>query len=108
MLDAWGGDVQQLAQVDLAPLTGREALALAALLAKYPAMLSAAAADFAPHDIGFYLRELAASYHSYYDAERILVPEEPVKLARLALVSAVAQVIKNGLALLGVGAPRKM
>ena len=105
---AWGGDVQQLVQVDLAPLASREALALAALLAKYPAMLSAAAADFAPHDIGFYLRELAASYHSYYDAERILVPEEPVRLARLALVSAVAQVIKNGLALLGVSAPRKM
>ncbi|MEO9101043.1 MAG: arginine--tRNA ligase [Burkholderiaceae bacterium] len=108
VLGAWGGDEQQLAHVDLAPLTSREALALAALLAKYPAMLSAAAADFAPHDIGFYLRELAASYHSYYDAERILVPEEPVRLARLALVSAVAQVIRNGLALLGVGAPRKM
>ena len=108
VLDAWGGDVAQLAQVDLSPLTGCEALALAALLAKYPTMLSAAAADFAPHDIGFYLRELAASYHSYYDAERILVPEEPVRLARLALVSAVAQVIRNGLALLGVGAPRKM
>ncbi len=108
VLAAWGGDEQRLAQVDLAPLTGREALALAALVARYPAMLSAAAADFAPHDIGFYLRELAASYHSYYDAERILVPEEPVRLARLALVSAVAQVIRNGLALLGVGAPRKM
>ena len=108
VLDAWGGDPAQLAAVDLAPLTGREALALAGLLARYPAMLSAAAADFAPHDIGFYLRELAASYHSYYDAERILVPEEPVRLARLALVAAVAQVIRNGLALLGVDAPRKM
>ena len=108
VLEAWGGDAQQLAQVELAPLTGREALALAALLSRYPAMLRAAAADFAPHDIGFYLRELAASYHSYYDAERILVPEELVRLARLALVSAVAQVIRNGLALLGVDAPRKM
>jgi arginyl-tRNA synthetase len=71
-------------------------------------MLAAAARDFAPHDVTFYLRELAAAYHSYYDAERILVDEAPVRLARLALVAATAQVLRNGLALLGVDAPRKM
>ena len=71
-------------------------------------MLAVAARDFAPHDITFYLRELAASYHSYYDAERILVDQEPVKLARLALVAACAQLLHNGLAILGVSAPRKM
>jgi arginyl-tRNA synthetase len=71
-------------------------------------MLADAARDFAPHDVTFYLRELAASYHSYYDAERILVDEEPVRLARLALVAATAQVLRNGLALLGVDAPRTM
>jgi arginyl-tRNA synthetase len=47
-----------------------------AALAKYPEMLAAAAPDFAPHDVTFYLRELAAAYHSYYDAERILVDDE--------------------------------
>ena len=78
------------------------------LLAKYPEMLTAAATDFAPHDVTFYLRELAASYHSYYDAERILVEDEVVKHARLALVAAVAQVLQNGLAVLGVSAPQKM
>jgi arginyl-tRNA synthetase len=78
------------------------------LLAKYPEMLTAAAQDFAPHDVTFYLRELAACYHSYYDAERILVDDEAVKLARLALVAATAQVLQNGLAVLGVSAPRKM
>jgi arginyl-tRNA synthetase len=78
------------------------------LLAKYPDMLSAAADGFAPHDVTFYLRELAACYHSYYDAERILVEDEAVKLARLALVSATAQVLHNGLAVLGVSAPQKM
>jgi arginyl-tRNA synthetase len=77
------------------------------LLATYPAMLAAAARDFAPHDVTFYLRELAASYHSYYDAERILVDDDAVKKARLALVSATAQVLHNGLAVLGVSAPQK-
>jgi arginyl-tRNA synthetase len=51
---------------------------------------------------------LAASYHSYYDAERILVEEEPLKLARLALVAACAQVLQNGLKILGVSAPEQM
>jgi len=99
---------RELASVDLSPLTSPAAQALMLLLAKYPAMLAAAARDFAPHDVTFYLRELAASYHSYYDAERILVDEEAVKLARLALVSATAQVLHNGLAVLGVSAPQKM
>ena len=77
-------------------------------LAKYPEMLRAAAEDFAPHDVTFYLRELASAYHSYYDAERILVDEVGVRNARLALVAATAQVLHNGLAVLGVDAPGKM
>ena len=108
VLAAWGGDRARLAQVDLSPLDSPQAQALMLLLAKYPEMLSAAAADFAPHDVTFYLRELAANYHSYYDAERILVDDETVKLARLALVAATAQVLHNGLAVLGVSAPQKM
>ena len=88
--------------------TSPQAQALMLLLAKFPEMLSHAAAGFAPHDVAFYLRELAACYHSYYDAERILVDDEAVKLARLALVAATAQVLHNGLAVLGVSAPRKM
>jgi len=108
VLAAWGGDVATLAGVDLSPLQSPAAQALMLLLAKYPDMLTAAAKDFAPHDVTFYLRELAASYHSYYDAERILVDDEPVKQARLALVAATAQVLHNGLEILGVSAPRKM
>jgi arginyl-tRNA synthetase len=108
VLAAWGGDRQALGAVDLAPLDSGPAQALMLLLAKYPEMLTAAAEDFAPHDVTFYLRELAASYHSYYDAERILVDDEPVRLARLALVAATAQVLHNGLAVLGVSAPQKM
>jgi len=108
VLAAWGGDAASLKDVDLSPLQSPASQALLLQLAKYPAMLTAAAKDFAPHDVTFYLRELAASYHSYYDAERILVDDEPVKLARLALVAATAQVLHNGLAVLGVSAPRKM
>ncbi|MDM0051042.1 arginine--tRNA ligase [Variovorax sp. J22R115] len=108
VLAAWGGDAATLKDVDLSPLQSPASQALLLQLAKYPAMLTAAAKDFAPHDVTFYLRELAASYHSYYDAERILVDDEPVKRARLALVAATAQVLHNGLAVLGVSAPRKM
>jgi arginyl-tRNA synthetase len=108
VLAAWGGDVGTLEDVDLSPLQSTASQALLLQIAKYPAMLTAAAKDFAPHDVTFYLRELAASYHSYYDAERILVDDEPVKLARLALVAATAQVLHNGLAVLGVSAPQKM
>jgi arginyl-tRNA synthetase len=108
VLAAWGGDVATLKGMDLSALDSPQAQALMLLMAKYPDMLANAATGFAPHDVAFYLRELAASYHSYYDAERILVDDEVVKLARLALVAATAQVLHNGLKMLGVDAPQKM
>ena len=108
VLTSWGGNVTTLQGVDLSALQGPQAQALMLQLAKYPEMLTAAAQDFAPHDVTFYLRELASAYHSYYDAERILVDDEATKLARLALVAATAQVLHNGLAVLGVSAPQKM
>jgi len=108
VLASWGGDVGTLVQADLSPLSGPQAQALMLKLAQYPAMLTAAAQDFAPHDVTFYLRDLASLYHSYYDAERILVDDEKVRTARLALVAATAQVLHNGLKVLGVSAPSKM
>ena len=112
VLAAWqeqgGSGVAELAGADLSALDGPQAQALMLQLSKYPEMLTAAAADEAPHDVTFYLRDLAASYHSYYDAERILVDDMAVKKARLALVAATAQVLHNGLAVLGVSAPRRM
>ncbi len=98
----------RLAQADLSPLDSPAAQALMLELARYPEVLTAAAIDFAPHDITFYLRDLAASYHSYYDAERILTEDLQVRSARLALVAATAQVLKNGLRILGVSAPEHM
>jgi arginyl-tRNA synthetase len=108
VLAAWGGDAAGLSGADLSPLDSPQAQALMLMLARYPEMLREAALDFAPHDVTFYLRELAATYHSYYDSERILVGDERVRNARLALVAAAAQVLHNGLAVLGVSAPRKM
>ncbi|XAH23420.1 arginine--tRNA ligase [Xylophilus sp. GW821-FHT01B05] len=108
VLAGWGGDRATLTDAGLAPLDTPAAQSLMLQLAKYPEMLTAAAKDFAPHDVTFYLRDLAAAYHSYYDAERILVDDLPTKTARLALVAAVAQVLHNGLAVLGVSAPAKM
>ena len=112
VLRAWadkdGGQVARLASVDLSALDSAPAQALMLQLAKYPTMLTAAATDFAPHDVTFYLRDLAAAYHSYYDAERILVDDVATKEARLALIAATAQVIANGLAVLGVSAPTQM
>ncbi len=112
VLAAWRekdrGDIARLQGADLSPLESPQAQALMLLLAKYPDMLTAAAQDFSPHDVTFYLRELGAAYHSYYDAERILVDDVRVKTARLALVAATAQVLHNGLAVLGVSAPVKM
>jgi len=77
-------------------------------LAEFPELVQAAAEEFAPHAIAFYLRELAGEFHSYYNAERILLDDERVRAARLALCAAVRQVLANGLALLGVSAPEKM
>ncbi|MDC1458443.1 arginine--tRNA ligase [Burkholderiaceae bacterium] len=108
VLAAWGGDRSVLVAADLSVLDGVQAQALLMQLAKYPDMLRDAATGMAPHDVAFYLRDLAASYHSYYDAERILVEDERVKTARLALVAASAQVLRNGLSILGVDAPERM
>ncbi|WP_317201987.1 arginine--tRNA ligase [Janthinobacterium sp.] len=108
MLEQWGGDEATLAGVDLAPLTAPSEATLLATLAAYPDALARAQAELGPHQIAFYLRELAANLHSFYFAERVLVDDEALKLARLALVVATRQVLRNGLALIGVSAPNKM
>jgi arginyl-tRNA synthetase len=104
----WGGDPARLARAALAPLENARELALAQRLAEFPELVLAAARDLAPHALAFYLRELAAEFHSYYNAERILVEDAPLREARLALCAAVRQALANGLALLGVTAPEKM
>ena len=97
-----------LADADLAPLTSPYEQALLRRLADVPAELAAAARDVAPHQVTFYLKDLAQEFHSYYNAERFLVDDEKVRRARLALAVASGQVLKNGLAVLSISAPEQM
>jgi arginyl-tRNA synthetase len=108
MLEQWGGDAATLVNADLSPLTAPREATLLATLAAYPEMLERALGELGPHQVAFYLRELAGELHGYYNAERVLVDDEALKLARLALVAATRQVLRNGLALIGVSAPDKM
>jgi len=104
----WGGDTDALKTVPLTTLTEERELSLMKRLAEYPDIVSLAAREFAPHQVAYYLRELAGEFHGYYNSTRFLVAEEPVKLARLALATATRQLLRNGLSLLGVSAPEKM
>jgi arginyl-tRNA synthetase len=93
----------------VALLTAPSEITLMLKLGEYPEMLSRAAADLAPHDVAFYLRDVASAFHSYYAAERFLLDDNAeLTHARLALLAATRQVLRNALALLGVSAPDKM
>jgi len=108
VLAQWGGDEALLAQADLARLDNPRELALIGMLGEFPEVIEAAAADLAPHAIAFYLKDLAAEFHSYYNAERMLVDDAALRDARIALAAAVRQVIRNGMAILGVSCPQSM
>ncbi|HEY0845611.1 MAG TPA: arginine--tRNA ligase [Noviherbaspirillum sp.] len=108
VLAQWGGDETTVSGVDLSPLTSPREAALLAKLAEYPEMLQKALDELGPHQVAFYLRDLAAELHSYYNAERVLVDDESTRMARLALLLATRQVLRNGLALIGVSAPARM
>lgn len=89
-------------------LDSPKALALCSSLATYPGILAQAAEEFAPHLIAFYLRDLAAAFHGFYNADRVLVDDPVLRQARLLLLVATACVLKSGLSILGVRAPNKM
>ena len=108
VLSQWSGVAADLEKVDLAPLVSEQALGLCASLSEFPEIIQAAATDYAPHQIAFYLKDLAGLFHSWYNAERIIVEDVTEKEARLALTLAVKHVLANGLELLGVSAPHTM
>jgi len=108
VLGQWGGDAAELAGAATGALTGGHELALLNLLGDYPGVVESAARELSPHLIAYYLKDLAGDFHSYYNAEQFLVADSSLRMARLALVSAVRQVLHNGLTLLGVGCPKKM
>ena len=101
-------DAASLTGADLSQLVAEAELALLQKLAEYPDIVQSAARELSPHLIAFYLKDLAALFHSYYNGTRFLVDDAATRDARLALAGAVRQVIVNGLALLGVSAPEKM
>jgi arginyl-tRNA synthetase len=108
VLGQWGGDVAMLSRVEVSALESDYERALLQRLIDYPQVIESAAEDLTPHLIAFYLKELAADFHGYYSASRFLVDEADITQARLALIAAVSQVMRNGLTLLGVSAPEKM
>ena len=108
VLRTWGGDESTLPGVDVSALTSARELTMLNLMGEFPEMVGNAASEFAPYQVGVYLRELAGAFHSYYNAERVLVADGAARIARLALIVAVRQVLQNGLGLLGVTAPESM
>ncbi|MCC7546879.1 MAG: arginine--tRNA ligase [Burkholderiales bacterium] len=108
VLEEWGGDVGDLETVALSALDSPAELALLRELMEFPQVIEDAAHELAPHALAFYLKQLAAAFHSYYNSVRFLVEESSQREARLALVLGVRHVLRNGLRLLGVSAPEKM
>ena len=94
--------------VDLSPLTAPEEQALIKRLLDYPNVVAGAARALEPHRVAYWLSELAGLFHPYYKTHRVIQDDRRLTLARLALCAAVGQVVANGLALLGVGAPESM
>ena len=108
VLNQWGGDSVALAEADLSLLANPRELAIANQLGQFREVIESAARDLAPHMIAFYLKDLAGEFHGWYNAERMLVDDAALRDARVALAAAVRQVIRNGLAILGVSCPESM
>jgi arginyl-tRNA synthetase len=108
VLEQWGEDEARLDGAELEALASEEELHILRLLMDYPAIIEDAARDLAPHLVAFYLKDLAAAFHSYYNSTHFLVDDERVKVARLSLILTVRQLLASGLRLLGVRAPTKM
>ena len=103
-----GGDLAALKHADLARLSAPSEATLLLKLAEYPDMLASATETLAPHDVAFYLREVASTFHSYYAAERFFADDAELTRSRMALLAATRQVLRNALAMIGVSAPDSM
>lgn len=108
VLDEWSGDAAQLRDASLGQLDSAMESAILRQLIDFPQIVEDAARDLAPHVVAFYLKDLAAAFHSYYNSVRFLVDDTRLRDARLALIWAIRQVLRNGLTMLGVSAPDKM
>lgn len=108
VMEQWGGNPAELVNADLTPLVEEQELQILQRLLDYPEQIEGAARELAPHLLAFYLKDLAGAFHSYYNSTRLLAEEDRTRLARLALAAAIRQVLRNGLQILGVGAPDRM
>jgi arginyl-tRNA synthetase len=108
VMEQWGGNPATLVNADLTPLVEEQELQMLQKLLDYPEQIEGAASELAPHLLAFYLKDLAGGFHSYYNSTRLLVEDDRIKLARLALAAAIRQALRNGLEILGVGAPDRM
>lgn len=108
VIKQWGGDIAQLNNIPIDGLKSSQELTLIKRLSEFPEIVLHASVELAPHTIANYLKDCAADLHSYYNDTKFLVENEQEKLARLTLISATQIVLKNGLNLLGVNAPKKM
>ncbi|WP_412754782.1 arginine--tRNA ligase [Legionella donaldsonii] len=95
-----------LAHIEL--LVEPQEAALISLINRYPEVIVAAASACEPHQLAYYLRELANGLHSYYNAVQLLCEQEVLRNARLCLLKAVRQILRNGLHLIGVSTPESM
>lgn len=103
-----GIPLPSVSTVDLGRLELSEELALAKHLARYPEVIISAALSYEPHRVIFYLQELAAQFHSYYNRHRVLIDDVEITQARLYLANAVRTVLANALRMLGMSAPEQM
>jgi arginyl-tRNA synthetase len=97
-----------LGLASLGTLVASHETALLTTLARYPELIQRAGANRAPHALVHYLQELANDFHTWYNAEQFIVEDAALRNARIALALATQQVVRNGLALLGVSAPETM
>ncbi len=108
VVNQWAGDPGTLTVADFSLLGNPRELAIASKLTEFREVIENAARELAPHLIAFYLKDLAGEFHGWYNAERMLVDDAALRDARVALAAAVRQVIRNGLAVLGVSCPESM
>ena len=98
---------EAIAEMDLSALSDKNAQALIARISEFPETLSVAAKECAPHTLCFYLKDLAGDFHAFYNAERVLVEDEAVRNARLALLLAAREVLRSGMVLMSVGSQER-
>ena len=108
MINNAGMPAADVAAADASLLTAPTEFALMQRLAEFPHVVALAAQDLSPHHIAFWLRDCASDFHAWYAAERVLIDDVALKLARLRLAATTRQVLANGLELLGVSAPERM